>query len=69
MKPTVNFDSSGPSGNIYAILGRCRDALHKERRINDHNTMRDRVLSSGSYEEALGIIREYVVLIDIKGRY
>ena len=69
MKPTVTFESSGMSGNIYAILGRVKDALRKERRINDYNTMRDRVLSSGSYDEALGIIREYVVLIDNNGRY
>lgn len=65
----VYFESSGPSGNIYSILGGVRNVLKKELRINDYNTMLDRVLSSGSYDEALSIIREYVVLIDKNGRY
>ena len=64
-KATVIFDGRGPSGNIYYIIGMVRDELRKQRRINDFNTMRDRVFESKSYKEALAIIREYVDLIDI----
>ena len=65
-KATVIFDSRGPSGNIYYIIGMARDELRKQRRIIDFNNMRDRVFESNSYEEALGIIKEYVNLIDIR---
>ena len=63
-KPEVHFRSGGESGNIYFILGLVRDALRKQRRITDYNNLRDRVLHSGSYAEALRIIRETVSLID-----
>jgi len=47
--------------------GEAGNALRKQRRINDYNTMRDRVFASGSYAEALEIIREYVDLVDLDG--
>lgn len=65
----IEFDSRGPSGNIFHILGLVRDALRKQRRIIDYNDCWERVQKSSSYEEALKIIREYVELIDIQGRY
>lgn len=68
-KPVVKFDSQGPSGNIFHILGMVRQELRKQRRIIDYNDCWERVHKSGSYEEALKIIREYVDLIDIQGRY
>ena len=66
-KATVTFRSRGPSGNIYWIIGEAGNALKKQRRIADYNTMRDRVFASGSYAEALEIIREYVDLVDLDG--
>lgn len=66
-KPTIRINSRGESGNIFWILGSVRQALHKQRRITDYNNLRDRVTSSGSYNEALAIIREYVDLIDDDG--
>lgn len=66
-KPTVHFNSRGESGNIYWILGAVRTALRKQRRITEYNDLRDRVFASGSYQEALAIIREYVDLIDDDG--
>lgn len=68
-KSIVNFDSYGPSGNIFHILGLVRNELRKQRRIIDYNDCWERVQKSNSYEEALKIIREYVDLIDIQGRY
>jgi len=63
-KPTIHFNSRGESGNIFWILGAVKTALHKQRRITDYNNLRDRVTASGSYNEALSIIREYVDLVD-----
>lgn len=66
-KPTVSFDSRGESGNIFCILGMVRRKFQKQRRITEYNELRDRVTASGSYDEALKIIREKVDLIDIRG--
>ena len=68
-KPTVHFKSHGQSGNIYWILAAVRKVLQKQSRITDFNNMWERVQNSGSYTEALAIIREYVDLIDDDGRF
>lgn len=68
-KARIEFDSMGQSGNVFWILGAVKDALRKQRRITEYNTMWERVQSSGSYTEALSIMREYVDLVDIRGRY
>lgn len=68
-KPEIHFNSCGPSGNIYAILNMFKDAFRKQRRITEYNDIWQRVLLSGSYEEALAIIREKINLIDDDGRY
>lgn len=65
----IHFRSRHESGNIFAILAMVRWELQKQRRITDYNNLRDRVTSSGSYEEALAIIRETVNLIDDDGIY
>lgn len=61
----VYFNSRGPSGNIYFVLGLVQRELRKQRRINDFNELRDKVLNSKSYDEALSHIREYVDLVDL----
>ncbi|MCK9577460.1 MAG: hypothetical protein M0R51_16270 [Clostridia bacterium] len=63
-KAKVYYDSNGPSGNIYDILGKVGVELRKQRRQTDFNTMRDKVFEAKSYEEALTVIRGYVDLID-----
>ena len=69
-KAVIHFRRHGESGNIYWLIGAAQVELHKQQRITDYNTMRDRILSGAdSYEEALAIIREYVDLIDDDGRY
>lgn len=68
-RPEIHFNSNGPSGNIFWILGTVRDALRKQRRITEYNDLRDRVTSSGSYTEALTEIRKLVDLIDDDGNY
>jgi hypothetical protein len=63
-KPIVEYASSGPSGNIYYILGKAKTALRKQRRITDYNEMWERVQDSGNYKAALEVIGEYVELVD-----
>ena len=68
-KAVIHFRSRHESGNIYWLIGAAQVELHKQQRITDYNTMRDRILNGAdSYEEALAIIREYVDLIDDDGR-
>ena len=63
-RPTIYFDRSGPSGNIYAILAAVSQALRRQRRYTAFNTIRDRVFEATSYEAALEIISEEATLID-----
>lgn len=63
-KPVIHYRSRGESGNVFWLLGAVSMALKKRRRITEYNDMRDRVLSSGSYPEALAIMKEYVTLVD-----
>ena len=64
-RATIYFDRSGPSGNIYAILGAVSQALRRQRRYTEFNNLRDRVFEAESYEEALQIIGETVDLVEI----
>ena len=57
-KPRVQF--VGQDGNVFAILGRCRQALRKAGLEAELVKMSDRVKRSGSYAEALGVMMEYV---------
>ncbi len=50
----------GHDGNIYSILGRASRLLKQEGQPDQAQEMWDRVLDSKSYNEALGIISEYV---------
>lgn len=65
----IQFHSTKESGNIFWILGEVSAVMKKQRRITEYNTMRDRVFEAQSYEEALTIIREYVELIDLDGKF
>lgn len=67
-KPTVTFDSAGPSGNIYSILAEVRVVLRSQQRIIEYNDMRDEVFKSASYAAALKVIREHVNLVDVRGK-
>lgn len=65
MKPVVEYNSRGETGNIFWILGQVRRIMQKQRRITAYNELWERVQKSGSYEEALAIIGEEVTLRDI----
>ena len=64
-KPVLEYDSQGPSGNVFWILAQARRILHKQARMAEYEAMWERVQSAGSYEQALEIISKYVRLIDI----
>ena len=63
-KITITIASRGTGGNIYAILGEVRQAMRKAQLITAYNDLRDDVLSSNSYNEAIARIRQTVNLID-----
>lgn len=50
----------GADGNIFNIMGTASKTLKHNGMTEESKEMCSRVTSSGSYEEALGIIMEYV---------
>ena len=50
----------GMDGNIFAILGNASRLLRRDGQADRTKEMADRVFASGSYEQALSIISEYV---------
>lgn len=67
-KAEIHFQSHGPSGNVYVIMGMVRQQMQEERRITDWNNAWERIQKT-DYEGALAIMREMVNLIDDDGRY
>jgi hypothetical protein len=65
---TVTVATRGAGGNIYAILGSVQRAMRKRQLITAYNDLRDDVLNSGSYDEAIKRIRQTVDLIDTDGK-
>lgn len=50
----------GEDGNIFSILGRVGRALKEDDQEEKVKEVNSRVINSGSYDEALKIIMEYV---------
>lgn len=50
----------GEDGNIFWILGRVSRALKENGKADEAKEVSERVLASGSYDEALQIMMEYV---------
>ena len=57
-KPVVQL--TGEDGNVFNLIGICSRALKKAGRVEEARLMQQRVFQAGSYEEALGILSEYV---------
>ena len=53
----------GEDGNIFNLMARASKTLRENGLLEVAAEMRDRVTSSGSYDEALCIIGEYVNII------
>lgn len=62
---TIYFDSLGESGNIFAVISLTSPFLSEA----DFKELTNKVFNSGSYEESLSYIREYVDLVDVSGEY
>lgn len=58
LKP--NCKLMGEDGNIFFILGRVSRTLKKHGEVDQAQEVSERVMASGSYDEALQIIMEYV---------
>lgn len=54
----------GADGNIFNLIGIASKSLKKEGYYEEANEMSKRVMRSNSYEEALGIIMEYIDPVD-----
>lgn len=57
-KPTCKL--VGEDGNIFSILGRVSRALKENGKTDEAKEVSERVMLSGSYDEALQIMMEYV---------
>lgn len=55
----------GENGNIFNLIGIAARTLKRNGMSVEASEMTDRVYKSGSYEEALGIIGEYVNITSI----
>lgn len=62
----IIYDSKGPSGNIFSLLGIAGAILKRQCRNADYNELWEKVTHSQSYEEAVGHIGEYVGIVDIQ---
>lgn len=63
-KPVLKYDSRGPEGNVFWILGQAQQLMKRNGRIAEWKELWERVQSAGSYSEALQLIGEEVTLID-----
>jgi hypothetical protein len=57
-KPKVKL--VGKDGNVFNLLGICTRALKQSGQPEKATELKNRVMSSGSYEEALSLMLEYV---------
>ena len=57
-KPKVKL--VGQNGNVFNLLGICTVALKRAGLYEEAQELKKRVLSSGSYDEALALMLEYV---------
>lgn len=60
----VFYNSKGPEGNIFEILGKTKALMKQQQRMDAYAEMYESVTHSKSYADAIKIIGEYVTLID-----
>ena len=60
MPEKPNCPPIGQNGNMFHLMGIASKTLKRNGMSNDAKEMCDRITSSGSYDEALSIIDEYV---------
>lgn len=62
MKEKVEVKLTGENGNIYNLLAITKKAMTKIGQFDEADEMMKKVFKAGSYDEALGIIGEYVII-------
>ena len=55
----------GENGNIYNLVGIASRTLKRNGLSDEASEMSEKVFNSGSYEEALGVIGEYVNITSV----
>ena len=58
MKPTVKL--VGENGNVFAIIGKVSEKLKRAGMTKEAAEFRTRAFSSGSYDDVLCLVSEYV---------
>lgn len=58
VKPAVAL--VGTDGNVFALLGTCTRALRRDGLTAEASELTNRVMAAGSYDDALGIMLQYV---------
>ena len=64
-KFTIFYESKGPSGNVYSLLGLVKSNLKFLDRGHEFDGIWERVKNADSYQKALEILGETANLIDI----
>lgn len=59
-KTPIKVELIGQDGNVFAIIGRVSKALKRAGFVAEAKEYTSRVMSCGSYDEALAITLEYV---------
>ena len=59
-KPKPKVQLVGQDGNVFNLLGICTRALKRTGQSEEAKELQNRVMSCGSYDEALTIMLEYV---------
>lgn len=59
----IEVELIGQDGNIFNLLGITTTAMKREGLSKEANELKEKVFSSGSYDEALSIISEYVDIV------
>ena len=65
MQKKPNCPLIGQNGNIFNLLGIASNTLKENDMADEAKEMRERIVSCGSYDEALGIISEYVEITSV----
>lgn len=63
-KPVLKYDSRGPEGYVFWILGHVQRVMQCDGRSAEWEELWERVQSADSYNDALQLIGEEVTLID-----
>jgi hypothetical protein len=59
-KPKPKVQLVGKDGNVFNLIGICSKALKRAGQHEEAKELQNRVMSCGSYDEALCIMLEYV---------